>query len=58
MSEDGHVDVLGVRVGSAVFCAECFDDTFENIRPEQLIMEDDPEAAELYCNNCQQPIGS
>ncbi len=56
MSEGGKGDVLGVRVGSAVFCAECFDDTFENIRPEQLIMEDDPEAGEIYCNNCQQPI--
>ena len=48
--------ILGVRVGSEVYCAECFDNSFENIRQERLITEDDLEPIKVNCGNCQQPI--
>ncbi len=48
--------ILGVRVGSEVYCAECFDNSFENIRPDRLITEDDPEPIKVNCGNCQQPM--
>ena len=52
----GTGKILGVRVGSEVYCAECFNYSFENIRLERLITEDDPEPIKVNCSNCQQPI--